>query len=483
MKAKLYPLLLVIMIVLVAGCATTQNQWKKAESANTVEAYEEFLKQNPESDYAKKAKDKIRELRYREAVKENTIDAYQRFLEVYPEGRLSKDVLSRLKKLTHTELLQALRSVKTVKIVVNQSYDKAEDVSLPFEDWTGKLFQYAGIKVVGAEAKRYDASIEIKANGKPLGAVYSLERYEYSGASLSGMISIEIPNVQPYKKSFKAKINPPDKIGPVHLSASDAPYWEAFRAQGSFLPIIFEIMKESFGNKPLIEAIKDGSMKVKLMPAVSLENIKSSHEIKQLIITLKDKKQGGNAADALVKIGRPAVKSLIKALKDKNEEVRKNAVRALGEIKDSRAVKPLIAALNDEDKDFREIVAEALGRMEDHRVVEPLISILHNQDEDENVRWEAAASLGKIKDPRAVEPLINALRDKSRDIRSIAAAALGEINDDLGLEPLIEALKDRDKSVRRNAALALRKITGQDFGEDYKKWKKWWQENRTDSPN
>lgn len=483
MKAKSYLSLLVIMVVLTVGCATTQNQWKKAESANTIKAYEEFLEQNPESEYVEKAKDKIMELRYREAVKENKVSAYQKFIEIYPEGRFTEDAQSRLKKLIRTEQLHALRSAKTIKIFVNQSYEKAENVSLPFEDWTGKLFQYAGFKVVGTEAKRYDAAIKIKTKGNPLGAVYSLERYEYSGASLSGTISIEIRNVQPYVESFRAKISPPDKIGPVHLSASDAPFWEAFRAQGSFLPKIFEIMGELFGNKPLIEAIKDGSLKVKLMPAVSLGNIKSAGEIKQLIVALKDKKTGENAADALVKIGRPAVKPLITAMKNENGEVRKNAARALGEIKDRRAVKTLIAALDDEDKDFREIVVQALGRIEDSRVVEPLISVLNNQDEDESVRWEAAASLGKIKSSRSVEPLIHALKDKSRDIRGVAAAALGEISDDRAIEPLIEALKDRDKSIRRNIALALRKITGQDFGEDHKKWKKWWQKNKEESPN
>jgi len=441
------------------------------------------LKQNPESKYAEKAKDKIMELQHTEAVNENKISAYQKFLESYPEGRFTEDVLSRLNKLTRQEQIKVLRSAKSVRIVVNQSYDKAKDVSLPFEDWTGKLLKNAGLKVAGTDAKRYDATIKIQTRGKPLGAVYSLERYEYSGASLSGTISFEIPNIPSYKESFQATVKPPDKIGSVRMSVSDAPFWEAFRAHGSFLPKIFEIMGEYFGNKPLIEAIKDGSLKVKLMPAVSLENINDSREIKQLIASLKDKRHGVNAADALVKIAKSAVKPLITALKDKNREVRKNAARALGEIKDRRAVKPLIAALDEEDKDFQEIVAEALGRIKDPRAIETLVFILNNKDEDENVRWKAAAALGRMKDPRSVEPLITALKDKSRDIRGIAAAALGEIKDSQAVESLINALEDKEKSVRRNAAVALKKVTGEGFGEDHKKWKKWWKKNKIDSSN
>jgi HEAT repeat protein len=480
MRVKFFLFLLVLAII-VAGCATTQNRWQKTESTDTIKAYEDFLKENPESSYAEKAKQRIRELRYNQAVKENTRPSYHKFVEDYPEGRFTEDVLSRLKKLTRQEQVKAFRSIKAVRIIVNQSYEKAKDVSLPFEDWTAKLLKNAGLKVVGTNAKRYGALIRIKAAGKPLGAVYSLERYEYAGASLSGTISFEIPNIPSYKESFKATIKPPDKIGSVRMGASDAPFWEAFRAQGSFLPKIFEIMGEYFGNKPLIEAIKDGSLKIKLMPAVSLENINDSREIKQLIASLKDERQGANTADALVKIGKSAVKPLITALKDKNKEIRKNAARALGEIKDRRAVKPLIAALEEEDKEFREIVVEALGRIKDPRVIETLVFILNNKDEDENIRWKAAAALSRMKDPRSVEPLITALKDKSRDIRGIAAAALGEIKDSQAVEPLINALEDKDKSVRRNAAVALKKVTGEDLGDDPKKWKKWWKKNKIDS--
>ncbi len=480
MRARFISFLLVSAVI-IAGCATTQDRWQKVESTDTIKSYEEFLKKNPESSYAEKAQERIMELRYAQAVKENTIPAYQKFIENYPEGKLTDDVLTRLNKLTRQEQIKAFRSVKAVRIVVNQSYEKAKDVSLPFEDWTGKLLHIAGLNVVGTEAKRYDAVIKIKARGKPLGAVYSLERFEYAGASLSGTISIELPNIPSYVELFQATIKPPDKIGSVHLSASDAPFWEAFRAQGSFLPKIFEILGAYLGNKPLIEAIKDGNVNVKLMPGVSLDSIKDSREIKQLIVSLKDERQGGNVADALVKIGKSAVKPLIAALKDKNSEVQKNAARALGEIKDRRAVKPLIVVLGEGDKAFRKIVVEALGRIKDPRAMETLIFVLANKDEDEDTRWEAAAALGRMKDSRSVKVFITALKDKSKDIRAVAAAALGEIKDTQAVEPLIRALRDKDESVRRNAAAALKKITGEEFGEDHKKWKKWWKENKTDS--
>ena len=66
------------------------------------------------------------------------------------------------------------------------------------------------------------------------------------------------------------------------------------------------------------------------------------------------------SAEALGKIGRPAVEPLIAALKDRNSDVRRYAAWALGEIGDARVVVPLIGALKDEDPWVREEATGAL---------------------------------------------------------------------------------------------------------------------------
>ena len=66
-------------------------------------------------------------------------------------------------------------------------------------------------------------------------------------------------------------------------------------------------------------------------------------------------------------IGKPAVEPLLAALRDKDEDVRKNAALALGYIKDPRAVEPLLAALKDKDKEVRGIAALSLGEIKDPR--------------------------------------------------------------------------------------------------------------------
>jgi HEAT repeat protein len=46
------------------------------------------------------------------------------------------------------------------------------------------------------------------------------------------------------------------------------------------------------------------------------------------------------------------------------------------------------------------------------------------------------------------------------------------------VKPLLELLKDSSKYCRENAVQALKRITGQNFSEDYEKWQQWHEKNR-----
>ncbi|HMK16308.1 MAG TPA: HEAT repeat domain-containing protein [Methanomicrobiales archaeon] len=114
------------------------------------------------------------------------------------------------------------------------------------------------------------------------------------------------------------------------------------------------------------------------------------------------------AGNTLVKIGTPAVEALTVALHNPNKDVRFNAARALGEIRDVRAVEPLLDLLRDQNR---------------------------------TVRLASARSLGFIRDARAVEPLCHALGDRARMVRNYVAWALGEIGDERAVPYLQKAYK------------------------------------------
>ncbi len=183
---------------------------------------------------------------------------------------------------------------------------------------------------------------------------------------------------------------------------------------------------------------------------------------------------------------------LIAALDDKDIDVRKAAVRSLGQIDDYRAVSPIFTIfrnLRDEsDPDFRLEAGNTLYVMRDPRSVDPLITELKldnmytasmaarflgrfhepraadalsyaaTRSSLRDTQIYAAASLGSMGDARAVEPLISALNEKTIGYRSLSAQVLGMLKDARAVPPLIMALKDSSDIVRERAVASLGQI-------------------------
>jgi len=67
------------------------------------------------------------------------------------------------------------------------------------------------------------------------------------------------------------------------------------------------------------------------------------------------------ARESLVALGRPAVSSLIRALRhSESDQVRWEAAKALGAINDARSIPTLVEALSDSNSDVAWLAAEAL---------------------------------------------------------------------------------------------------------------------------
>lgn len=93
----------------------------------------------------------------------------------------------------------------------------------------------------------------------------------------------------------------------------------------------------------------------------------------------------------------------IARLKTGGEDQRKDAAEYLGSVGDERAVKALMDAMTDPEDDIREEAAEGLGKIGGADAVPLLIRALH--DESIGVVRAAIKSLGRIGDDRAIDPL------------------------------------------------------------------------------
>ncbi|HKQ93281.1 MAG TPA: HEAT repeat domain-containing protein [Blastocatellia bacterium] len=125
--------------------------------------------------------------------------------------------------------------------------------------------------------------------------------------------------------------------------------------------------------EPLIAALNNGNPSVRRNAAWAIGEIR-----------------GGLVTDRTA-----AVEPLIATLSDEDSWVRVAAAYSLGEMGPSQATESLVAALGDAEWSVRGMAARALGKMKAHAAVERLKS-LSLRDENEEVRRKAVQALGEI---------------------------------------------------------------------------------------
>ncbi|MGZ8447709.1 MAG: HEAT repeat domain-containing protein [Candidatus Deferrimicrobiaceae bacterium] len=94
------------------------------------------------------------------------------------------------------------------------------------------------------------------------------------------------------------------------------------------------------------------------------------------------------------------IESIILALHHEDPNVRWEAARALGVLRDARAVEPLLVTLSDLDPDVRRKAALSLAKIRDPRAMEPLRAC-STGDENQVVRWAAAWGLGRFQERKS----------------------------------------------------------------------------------
>src|SRR2546426_336389 len=226
-----------------------------------------------------------------------------------------------------------------------------------------------------------------------------------------------------------------------------------------------------------IAALKDEDWALREEAATLLGEFRDPRAVGPLVEALHDEDRAVReaATTALRKIGRPALATLLAAVRHEEWVLRLHACEALGKIGAEEAVVPLCEVmLHDRDMAVRQDAAKALGSIGHPAAFEALEKAVT----DLSVRPYAVDALGKLKDPRAVPILIDVVAGKNRpanarrvpvcgdesgaldveemEVQIFAVGGLAEIGDDRAIQPLIRALKDT--RLRAAAASALSKM-------------------------
>jgi cell division protein FtsN len=92
--------LLTAVTFTIAGCSRVGEDWKAAQTADTTEAYQDFLRQHPDSEYGVAAQERVRQLAedrdWQQASKADTLDAYQQFVAVHADGKWAQEARVRI---------------------------------------------------------------------------------------------------------------------------------------------------------------------------------------------------------------------------------------------------------------------------------------------------------------------------------------------------------------------------------------------------
>jgi len=201
-----------------------------------------------------------------------------------------------------------------------------------------------------------------------------------------------------------------------------------------------------------IDLLKDPDWVVRREAAITLGEMGDERCVEPLAAALRDGDWQVRevAIEGIGQIGSPAVGVLLKLLRD--WDVRKSAIVALGKIRDERVLEPLMQQLRNDE--FMEDATDALVNLGEP-ALPGLIKAL--KDKEELVRKQAVIALGRIKSPEAIDPLIEMLQNKDWFTRLTAAAALEAIGDDRGREAIKPLLKDSDMVVKMRVERILAK--------------------------
>jgi len=214
--------------------------------------------------------------------------------------------------------------------------------------------------------------------------------------------------------------------------------------------------------KHLINVLKDESEFARRSAVEVLNEIAEPATIKYLLLALEDGDWWvrSRASDALAKIGGPKVMdAVLQLVGDKNDNIRRAAIEILNQTKDERAVDHLIKATRDSDWWVRERAADALAEIRSEKAGPALLEMLAG---DARSVPAALRALGQLGNSKVLPQLLPFLDRPEKDIRIETVNAIGRLANSDSPEAVKNRLKalatGTDDTIAKVAAKAMSRI-------------------------
>jgi HEAT repeat protein len=160
-----------------------------------------------------------------------------------------------------------------------------------------------------------------------------------------------------------------------------------------------------------------------------------------------------------IKTTSGAVKLLLEALSDPDEDVRIETVKTLAEYGEHAPLQEILGLLNTCEENLAYAVVGTIGRIGAELAGQALLDYLHGRSVSQRMEFLLVETLGKLGCKPASVLLMNTyLKHYDADIRRLAVQALGNMAPSNSLKDVEAACRDPHWSVRIAALHALRKI-------------------------
>ena len=425
---------------------------------------------------------------------------------------LSPEQIQNFSELDETKI-NSYKCSKSVSLAVIQNYDWFKNFELPFEEIAKRLLEYTGLDIDSTNRTSSDLQIIVNVNGTSEKETVFMQE---PGTKLSKNVEVR-PEIgfngtiifkSASKAYYATDFNWTRKFYPIEYVAKSPYTWVQNVNQltsGYRFMFYRESFLKSFGEM-LINAFELDPVDFYLYTSTDDNAAISSHALK-LLGELHDTSAYDHLIniyknDSAISMRRAAIYALgemqdirafdivIEAFNEKDLEIRINAgitlFNTLVKMQDPKAFDIMTEALSETYPNIRLLAAIGLGNLNDQRAVKPLIHAL--DDKNYRVVENAVYALGKLGDKRAVEPLINHINKAQNNTnlenwkRMIFINAIIQVLGDLGdlgaIEYIIPLLKSN--KLKTNAQEALIQLTGENMGDKYKDWIKWWNEHKSE---
>ncbi|MBC8414770.1 HEAT repeat domain-containing protein [bacterium] len=501
---------LIALIFIVSGCATmsSPSPYKKAQAANTVEAYEEYIEKNPDRFETDLMRSKLASMKDRDdyfrARAINSNMAYQEFIDTHEESEYT-DKAKAMLALTGAEAYAKTMTFGTRRAFegfigsypdsqyIFEAKDRLKWMDEQADHEIGVVISINNSGMFSVEEKKKEIWGKLQTDTLDTGVKYTLlsSANDLKKKNIRSHISIEYFG----DGGYKMNLGDSPAFVPVYgnISTGDALIMGA--VAGITLNTIKLLTDDNDSDHELSNVyhinIVDNDIEYVAAEQVFLDRSYPSMFIKyyeamkwiaesetfpyqsfRAILGMSNPQIIDLLADTVKQMPKTFYEQLVAALEDEHGTVRAAAAKVLSITDPPYSLDNFVSLLEDQDAHVRKEAVLILKNANDKKYYHHLTRALNDQSDEVLLAALSAQSIMKV--PEAMDDVINFLNHANEEVRIQAAYTLYFMDDKRAVDALIASLEDENTLVRIRAEHALESITGQKFRSDAEKWQKWW---------